>query len=204
MTTPAPRRVLVVALLALLTVLVIAAVWLLRRPPLSPARTAVATDAAAAPPTATNVRRVPLPARPSAFTTPRPDAGPTTQPLEVMADGIPIMPAHPDQPRPDGPVHPHPITPQHRRIFRENALVSGLHDALDARDAVALRRLLREYRAEFPGDEQQLQRGFELLAECLEHRDRADVQARAHDYWDTERASTLRRYVRRVCLENAP
>lgn len=205
MTAPAPWRARVLALLALLVVLVIAAVWLLRRPRLSPEHgKEAATDAAAAPPPVVNVRPIPPPTRTSDVTTPRPDAGPAPHPLEVMADGIPIMPAHPDQPRPDGPVHPHPITPQHRRIFRENALVSGLHDALDARDTVALRRLLGEYRDEYPEDEQQLQRGFELLAQCLEHPDRADIQVQARRYWETERASTLRRHVRRLCLEHAP
>lgn len=204
-TTPAPWRARGLAVLVLLVALVIPAVWLLRQPHLSREHgEEVATDAAAVPPPAVNVRPVPPPTRTSDVTTPPPDGGPGPHPLEVMADGIPIMPAHPDQPRPDGPVHPHPITPQHRRIFRENALVSGLHDALDALDAVALRRLLREYRDEYPEDEQQLQRGFELLAECLEHRDSADVRAQARAYWETERASTLRRHVRRVCLEHAP
>jgi hypothetical protein len=143
--------------------------------------------------------RTPVAARPSA----RADAGSKPKPLEYMADGIPIMPAGPNDPHPDGPVHPHPITPEHRRLYRENALISGLHDAMDAGDAAAMRRLLKEYKAEYPEDDQKLQSGFELLADCLPHPS-AETRTRAQRYWEEERASTVRRYVRRLCLEGKP
>lgn len=204
MTKPVERRKLVGALMVLLVALLIAGGALLQRRARPGAVVEDASPRPQARPAAAAARRTERSESQENRTrteTSRPDAEPAPVAPEVMADGIPIMPARDDAPRPYGPVHPHPITPQHRRLFRENALVSGLDDAVDARDAPALRRLLREYRDEYPEDEQQLQDGFELLAECLEHPGAAETRARAHRYWDQQRASTLRRHVRRVCLE---
>ena len=54
---------------------------------------------------------------------------------------------------PEGPVHPHPITPQHQRIYAENRLIGGLNGAMDVKDVPAMRRFLEQYRREYPEDE---------------------------------------------------
>jgi hypothetical protein len=99
--------------------------------------------------------------------------------------------------------HPHPITPAHERIFEENNRVGALNGAMDQGDFVALRRLNAEYRKAYPEDEHVLQEGYDLIADCLEERTPRAVDA-ARRFWQTHRASTLRRYVRRHCLEERP
>ncbi len=121
--------------------------------------------------------------------------------------GAAPRPATPD-PEPaanDDRGHPHPITPAHGRIFRENNFVGGLNGAMDVKDAAGMRRLLARYRAEYPEDSLALQAGYELIADCLEHPG-AESEAAARRYYETETASALRRYVRRHCLtpEQAP
>jgi len=95
---------------------------------------------------------------------------------------------------------PHPITAEHRVIQRELRLIAALIDALDLRDASSLRRLIALHKLEYPQDENALRAGYERIADCLETPGEHSRQA-AQDYYATERASTLRRYVRRVCLE---
>ena len=119
---------------------------------------------------------------------------------EVAEDGLPIMPADPSAPMPAGPVHPHPTTPAHLRIYRENNLLGALNGALDVKDASGMRRLLAQYREEYPEDPHELQAGYAIIADCLDHPGNASTAAASH-YYDTELASTLRRYVRRHCLE---
>jgi hypothetical protein len=108
------------------------------------------------------------------------------------------MPAGPDAEAPKGPVHPHPVTPEHQRIFRENQLIQALNDAMDSKDASALQSALASYRSEYPEDAHGLQAGYELIANCLEHG--AEYRAAAQRYFDEERGSSLRRFVRRHCL----
>ena len=96
--------------------------------------------------------------------------------------------------------HPHPITPQHERIYRENQLTFALDGAVDVEDVRGVRRLLAVYRQEFPEDSLALQQGYEIIADCLERPGEATRSA-AQRFYDTELASTLRRHVRRHCLE---
>ena len=132
-----------------------------------------------------------------------PPAPPPPAALEYMGDGVPIMPARPDQPHPDLPMHPHPITAAHRRIYRENSLLYQLNEAMDGREVPRLRALLREYRDEYPEDPHTMQEGYALIADCLEHPS-DDLRARARRFFAEERASTLRRFVLRHCLDGAP
>lgn len=99
--------------------------------------------------------------------------------------------------------HPHPITPERDALQYELRLVGALQDALDLGDAPALRELIQRYRAHVPGDENKLAEGYERLADCLESSvsNHEVVRARALEYYENERASTVRRYIRRVCLE---
>ena len=95
--------------------------------------------------------------------------------------------------------HPHPITPQHERIYRENTLTFALDGAVDVEDAPGIRRLLAIYRQEFPEDSLLTQQGYEIIADCLD-RPGVGTRAAAQRFYDTEIASALRRHVRRHCL----
>ena len=122
------------------------------------------------------------------------------EPLQLAADGLPIKPHDPRALQPEGPMHPHPITPAHQRIFRENDLVGALNLAVDYEDAPRIREVVAQYRAEYPEDAYRLQDGYAIIADCLERLD-ADTRARASRFWETEIRSQTRRYVRRYCLE---
>jgi hypothetical protein len=120
----------------------------------------------------------------------------------VADDGIPLMPHDPRETVPAGPLHPHPITPAHQRIYRENNLIHALNGAMDLNDPAGMRRLIERYRQDYPEDANELQEGYALIADCLEQPNAATVE-RARHYYASETASTLRRYVRRHCLEHA-
>jgi hypothetical protein len=122
----------------------------------------------------------------------------TTAALVVREKPTPT-PRDPATGQADEPRDPHPITPAHERIFRENHFIGALNGAMDARDAAGLRRLLTRYREDYPEDALGLQEGYELIASCLE-RPSAETEAAARRYYETETASTLRRHVRRHCL----
>ena len=96
--------------------------------------------------------------------------------------------------------HPHPITAEHRELQRERQLIAALNDALDRQDAPALRELVAHYAEHEPHDTHALQQGYLHIAECLEHPGQVSTEA-AQAYYDRERASVLRRYIRRACLE---
>ncbi|HKO93916.1 MAG TPA: hypothetical protein VJU61_22335 [Polyangiaceae bacterium] len=98
--------------------------------------------------------------------------------------------------------HPHPISSRHSAIFSENNLLGALNGALDQGDFLALRRMNAQYRKEYPEDEHALQEGYDVIADCLEERTPQAVQA-ARRFWQTHRASMLRRQVRRHCLEES-
>ena len=110
------------------------------------------------------------------------------------------MPASPDARIPEGPVHPHPITPQHQRIFAENRLIGGLNGAMDVKDVPAMRRFLEQYRREYPEDNEMLQDGYAVIADCFEHPG-AQARAAAERWVQTHNGSTLKRFVNRHCLE---
>jgi hypothetical protein len=119
---------------------------------------------------------------------------------ELAADGVPIMPAGAHPAALDQPMHPHPITPAHQRIYRENNLVGALNVAVDLEDARRIREVLAQYRAEYPEDAHRLQQGYAIIADCLDQLDDA-TRERAQRFWRTEIRSQTRRYVRRHCLE---
>jgi hypothetical protein len=99
--------------------------------------------------------------------------------------------------------HPHPITPQHRRIFEENNRLGAMSGAMDQGDFAALRRMNAQYREDYPEDDHDLQEGYDLIADCLEERTPQAIEA-ARRFWHTHKASMLRRHVRRHCLEDRP
>ena len=95
---------------------------------------------------------------------------------------------------------PHPITPEHERIFQENNLIGELNGAMDVKDVAGLRKLLQQYREEYPEDSHVMQDGYALIANCLE-RPGPETRAVAQRYYDEQLDSGLRRYIRRHCLE---
>jgi hypothetical protein len=97
-------------------------------------------------------------------------------------------------------MHPHPITPDHLEIRHELEMIHGLDQAMDKRDVPKMRKLLEEFRARHKEDPLKLQEGYEIIADCLEFPGDASRRVAQH-HWDTYRGSTLRRWVRRHCLE---
>lgn len=124
---------------------------------------------------------------------------PKTTTADFMADGQPIHPAGSAAVNAVG-MAPHPITPTHERIFRENNLIGDLNSAMDNAQVEELRKLLAQYRDEYPEDAHVLQAGYELIANCQEKLT-PELRQRAQRYYDEELDSGLRRYIRRYCLE---
>lgn len=185
-------RVVVVLALAL-GAIVIAAGWLFsagrsgRHGPASLAEDTVATAPPAPPPSPPLARDAKRPAAPAA-------------PEHVAADGIGFMPPHDGDPKPPGPLHPHPISAQHQRLFAENRIAFALDDATDAKDVTAMKALLSQYRRDFPEDQWQLQSGYAVIIDCLEHPGPASRQA-AERWLDQNNGSTVKRSVLRNCIE---
>jgi len=122
-----------------------------------------------------------------------------TAPVQLV-DGVAVHPAGSADVDATGMV-PHPLTAEHARIFRENNIIGSLNGAMDVKDVAGMRRLLAQYRDEFPEDGHVLQDGYELIADCLEHPS-TQLRAKAQRYYDEELDSGVRRYIRRHCLEN--
>jgi hypothetical protein len=147
--------------------------------------------------------------RPAGVAEPAPQLLPPPAPLEVMAASAPPSKARiapettaPASAEPHDALRPsHPITPAHQRIFRENNLIGRLNAAMDLGDFQELRRRNAEYRQQYPEDSHRLQEPYDLIAACQESPSDATRQA-AQRYWSDHRGSTLRRYIRRYCLED--
>jgi len=135
----------------------------------------------------------PLPTRQQSLET---AAQPGAVPVSMT---LPITPAS-SPPRQEELRHPHPITPEHERIYRENELTFALDGAVDIEDVSGIRRLLAIYRSEYPEDSLVMQQGYEIIADCLAQPGER-TRAAAQRFYDTEFASSLRRHVRRHCLE---
>ncbi len=116
-------------------------------------------------------------------------------------EGVPIRPAGSAEVNAEGML-PHPLTPEHQRIFRENNLIGDLNGAMDVKDPAGLRALLNQYRDEYPEDAHVLADGYELIANCLE-RPGPETRAAAQRYYDEQLDSGVRRYIRRHCLEQS-
>lgn len=127
---------------------------------------------------------------------------PTAAPAPVVptARGEVVVGAAPDAPHEPGMV-PHPLDAAHARLHAENRLMQGLNDAMSFRQVATMRALLAEYRTLDPADADATQAGYGVIADCIEFPGDASLTA-AHEFYDTERHSPLRRYVRRMCFEN--
>ena len=96
----------------------------------------------------------------------------------------------------------HPMDDAHARIDAENQLILRLNEAMSYRKTKEMRELIAEYRKLDPADNDASQAGYTVIADCIEHPGDASV-ASAHNFYDTQRHSPLRRYVRRICFENS-
>ena len=142
-------------------------------------------------------REAPAPAStpPRATAPPTPGLTPTPTVVDAAATATPVITdGGTEDLRPS-----HPLTPRHARIYRENNLIGSMEGAMDVRDGRGLRYLLQQYRSEFPEDPNQLQEGYGIIANCLEHPG-PETTAAGQQYFDRERGSTLRKFVARYCM----
>lgn len=130
-----------------------------------------------------------------------PFAFPPAPPVASPAPSLNVVGSGPDDPHEPGMV-PHPLDEAHARIDTENRLLQALNDAMSFRKAKDMRDLLVTYRQLDPLDTDKNQLGYKLIADCIEFPGEASLAA-AHAFYDTERHSPLRRFVRRICFENA-
>jgi len=187
-----PNRLVVVLALVLGAVVIVGG-WLLLSPGrAAPPSQADDTEATAAP--------APPPAPAIAREAQRPPPSAPPEKEHVAADGVGFMPQHEGDPRPPGPLHPHPISEQHQRIFAENRIAFALDDATDAKDVAAMKTLLAQYRREFPEDQWQLQSGYAVVIDCLEHPG-PDSRRSAERWLDQNNGSTVKRSVLRNCID---
>lgn len=140
--------------------------------------------------------------------TPFRERAPSALAITVSTTGSERAPAHAALPKRaelsrSQPHTAHPLTAEHEVLRQQQQLVGALNDAVDLRDAASLRALIDRYDELALDDAQRLREGYMHLADCLDASEatRAEVRANAQRYYDEARASTLRRHVRRVCLE---
>jgi len=94
----------------------------------------------------------------------------------------------------------HPITEERQHLQRQNQYIQMLNDAMDLRDGPRLRELAKRFNDEGFVDTDKHGEGYLLIADCIEHPGEAS-RAAAQAFWDRERGSNLRRYIKRHCLE---
>jgi hypothetical protein len=87
--------------------------------------------------------------------------------------------------------------PQSARVPEVESVIA----AIESRDVSRLRELIGELNALDPNDEERLQLGARVVADCIEKPGEASL-ARARDFDAHESASSLRPFVNRVCFEN--
>lgn len=135
------------------------------------------------------------PKRPS----PAPDAKP--KPPGLAQEHREVVGPGPNDPHEPGML-PHPLDEAHARIQAENNLIQSLNDAMSFRKVTEMRDMLVEYRRLDPSDIDANQLGYEVIADCIEFPGDASLTA-AREFYDTQRHSPLRRFVRRICFENS-
>lgn len=96
--------------------------------------------------------------------------------------------------------HPHPITAEHNKLFKENFRMGQVLGAIDVADAAGLRTLSAAYKEEGGVESGPIYMAIDVIADCIEHLDEQSIY-NAQVFYDTERSSRLRRYVRRFCLK---
>ena len=98
--------------------------------------------------------------------------------------------------------HPHPITKEHLRLYREADLLDGAAARLRKGATDDARVLLQQHAAEYSAGEGSDNQALQLLADCLDQRDAASV-ARVQAFYDRHTHSMTRRQLRKQCLQPA-
>lgn len=98
----------------------------------------------------------------------------------------------------DENIHPHPQSEEHQDLYRENTMSFDVLGAIDTQDVEGLRSLYAEYQLNDPMNIMMME-GVRVIADCLEDNNEASRHA-GQIYYDNNKASRLRRYVRRYCL----
>jgi hypothetical protein len=114
--------------------------------------------------------------------------------------GLVVVGPSPHDPHEPGMV-PHPLDLTRARINAENQLLQSLNDAMSFRKVKEMREMLVEYGKLDPRDVDSHQLGYEVIADCIEFPGDASLTA-AREFYDLQRHSPLRRFVRRICFEN--
>ena len=96
----------------------------------------------------------------------------------------------------------HPMDEAHARINAENQLILRLNDAMSFRKVKEMREMLVAYRRLDPADADANQAGDAVIAVGMEHPGEVSLAA-ARQFYDTQRHSPLRRFVRRICFESS-
>jgi hypothetical protein len=133
-------------------------------------------------------------------------SGATRAPLPSRAEFLRMLatarPEAAEQPRRDDHDHPHPITRDHERLYRDVDLLREADDAIKAGDYERARTLLAQHHRELAGMSAVEEEGLWLLADCAEHGRAQDVE-RVRSFYEEHTDSTVRRRLRRACLEPA-
>jgi len=130
-----------------------------------------------------------------------PQPSPAPRPAPAAPAGPNVVGPHPDDPHEPGML-PHPMDEARKRLHAENHLILLLNEAMSYRNVKEMRELLVEYRQLDPTDKDASQVGYAVIADCIDHPGEASLAA-AHHFYDTQRHSPLRRFVRRICFENS-
>jgi hypothetical protein len=109
-------------------------------------------------------------------------------------------PDHAHERPPDG--RPHPVTPEHLRLYRDVDLLRAAEAAIRTGRYDEARALVAQHRRELHGMSAPEEEGLLLLADCAEQRSPDNV-ARVRRFYDQHTDSMLRRRLRRSCLERA-
>jgi hypothetical protein len=129
-----------------------------------------------------------------------PASAPVAPPKAATAAAGQVVGPHAHDPLPG--MLPHPENdPVRQRLHAVNRLIQTMNDAMSFRRVSEMRELLVQYRKLDPDDVEAYQAGYEVIADCIEFRGDASLAA-ARKFYDTERQSPLRRFVRRICFEN--
>lgn len=134
---------------------------------------------------------------------PTPPAPPPPAPSQAVPDrnALNVVGPEPNAPHEPGMV-PHPLDEARARLDTENRLIQALNDAMSFRKVREMREMLVTYRKLDQHDIDKNQLGYELIADCIEFRSDASLAA-AREFYDTQRHSPLRRFVRRICFEDS-
>lgn len=95
---------------------------------------------------------------------------------------------------------PHPISDDHQRLYRDADLLHAAEEAIEQLRFDEAREHLLTHQRELPGMSPLEAEGLWLLVDCVEHPSASNTE-RVQTFYDEHTASTVRRRLRRSCLE---